>query len=1107
MQMKALQCRLLGDFQINIGDVPIENFPTDKIRALLAYLAAEADRPHARTHLANLLWSEWDESAARSNLRKSLFRLRKTLGETAESLLTITRSSVQLHSETAVIDLLRFEQLAQKDEIDSLAQAANLYKGDLLAGLTLVDAPAFDEWLTVRREQLHQQALTLFHQLGELYMARQEFGLAQKYATRQVALEPWHEPAHQQLMRAYAAAGQRAQALVQYEQCIAVLDAEMGMKPTLETQQLAAAIRRQALPEIRLHHFPPPQTTFIGREADVERVIARLHNPQTRLITITGTGGVGKTRLAIEAVTRSLAHVGIQDAYFVPLSSIRTQDGIWQTLGTQLGVQPDPRGSLPAAVIDFLRDRMPLLILDNYEQLAPHTGCIEELLRAVPDVRIVVTSRVPLNLRAEWRMPLEGLTVPVATAVDIASYPSVELLLTAGQQVQPDLVLSSENKTDIGRICRDLAGMPLALEMAGSWLALFSPRLLADQIERGLDFLVATRRDMPARHRSLRVIFDHAQQQLQPAERQLLGQLASFQDSFTLPAVLNITATTLPAINKLVDHALVQRQANDRYSLHPVLLSFLQESKADVSDLLQKHAYYYLQQVAAMGFKTIAQLVADISHDIANVRAAWQWAIAHRNDELLATSLDGLRTYYEFRGSYDEGRTQFATAAQLLPISALKNRLHLAEAACALKLGDFETTKVVVEAVVATDIDETRLAALILLGRLYEQRTEYDTAVAILKEALTLAEPQSEDAARIWNILGQIYAYRGPMEERIAAHQQALAISLALGDELQTAECYATLSEIYKDTGAYDDAMTHIKQALAIAEHLDHRANIGLYTQKLGTLYWRQEQLAEAQLHYETALAIGQELNHKRSIMICTGSLGILAKRHRDYDQALDCYRRAVQVAKQLGDKASQAVYLGNIGNVYMDIGVYTRALDYYQRAIALDRATGALGGVGRHLGNIGDMLKFQQRYAEAVPYFEEAVPYLRQGALHYFLCWVLVSYAECLFEVGRFEEAKAVNAEGGQLAAEMDREFYYSSSLILNARMVATNGDIETAVAQLNALRTQTVYPEILAEIDFFVWQINNDSTAQAAAAERFARLYQDTKRVRFHERLMAVQ
>ncbi len=345
------------------------------------------------------------------------------------------------------------------------------------------------------------------------------------------------------------------------------------------------------------------------------------------------------------------------------------------------------------------------------------------------------------------------------------------------------------------------------------------------------------------------------------------------------------------------------------------------------------------------------------------------------------------------------------------------------------------------------------------------------------------------------------------MEERIAAHEQALAISSALGDELQTAECYATLSGIYKDTGAYDEAMTHMKQALAIVERLDHRANIGLYTQKLGTLYWRQERLAEAEACYEKALTIVQELNHKRSIMICTGSLGILAKRRRDYDQALVYYRRVVQSAKQLGDKATQAVFLGNIGNVYMDIGHYARALDYYQRAITLDRAIGAMGGVGRHLGNIGDMLKFQQRYAEALPFFEEAIPYMRQTTYHYYLCWALVSYAECLFAVGRVEEAKAANAEGGQLATEMDREFYYSSSLILTARMLAANGDVETAVAQLNALRTQTAYPELLAEIDFFLWQISRDSAAREAAKERFARLYKDTKRIRFRERLDMMQ
>ena len=1109
--MTKLNLRLLGEFQASVDATPIEDFATDKVRALLAYLAVEADRAHARTQLATLLWGEWDEAAAKSNLRKALFRLRKALGDSvtstgsglAEKTLTITRNDVGLHSDSAEIDFHQFTDLLQSNDINDLEQAADLYRGDLLAGMALPDAPAFEDWLIVQREQLQQQLLTLLYQLGELYLAQDDYESVHAVAARQLALEPWREAAHRQIMRAYDAAGQRSEALAQYERCVAVLDEELGVEPSAETEALVAAIRGEQLLTTHLFHFAPPQTLFVGRAVDVNRVIARLNAPDVRLVTLTGTGGVGKTRLAIEAVTRSL---GNRTAYFIPLATVTTQDGIWQLLGEQLAIKPSPRGIVIEDILAFLRERAPLLVFDNYEQLLPDTRCIERILADAPDVQILVTSRAPLKLRAEWRLPLDGLDVPPIDAAEIADFPAVELLVTTGQQVQPELQLSAENTPFFGRICRALAGMPLALEMAGSWLNLFTLQLLADQIESNLDFLVATRTDMPERHRSLRAIFDYSTAQLRSAEHTLLKQLTIFHGDFSFEAALTILTASPLLFNALIDHALVQRHGENRFGLHPVLYSFLREDQLatefDTKTLHQQHAHYYLQRIALLDDANVAASVSEIGRDLANVTAAWNWAVTQCDTDLIANALAGQLTYYEFRGSYETGLKQFATAAERLSDPVLVNRLRLAEATCLQKLGDLDRAVALVEQIVRSDAVETQLPALIRLARLYERRADHEEAIATAQQALALAEPQSAEAAQIWRILGAVYQYRGSLEKRLEAHRQTLSINETLGDELQSAESHTQLSLIYKDTGQYEEGINHAKQAIAIAERLGHRERLAQYVNNLGRIYVRQGEYELAQTCYEQVQEIATALNHKQFLTISIGNLGSIFKIRRDYATALRHYERAIEIAEQIGDKASQAVFLGNTGNAYMDIGQYDRAIIYFERAATIDGDSNA-PSIGRHLGNTGDALKFQHRYADALPYFEQAIPYLRKSDATYFLCWVLVSYAECLFEVGRFDEARAANLEGEQLATEIGREIYQLFSTLLAARLDARNGNRLATIERLKNLRKQESDLEYLAEIDFAIWQISGEQADLTVAQESNMRLYNETKRERYRTRL----
>lgn len=1091
--MTRLTVRLLGEFAASIDGTEIE-FATDKVRGLLAFLAAEAEIAHPRTQLATLLWGDWDDKGAKANLRKSLFRLKKGLGDSAEILLTITRSSVQFHAAHAEIDLQQFTQLAQNDDIASLTIAAAHYQGGFLTGLAVEDAPEFNEWLTVQREALHQQYLALLYQLGELHLAQGDFAEAQRFAQEQLALESWREGAHRQMMRVFEAQGKRAEALAQYDNCRTVLEEELGVAVSAETEQLAAAIRGEQLLTTHLHQFLAPQTRFVGRQADINRVLAHLNTPSTRLVTLIGTGGVGKTRLAVETVMRS---VGNRAAYFLPLSTITTQDGIWQLLAERLEIKSDSR-RLHDEVCIFLRERAPLLVFDNYEQLLPTTSCIERLLADAPDVQILVTSRAPLNLRAEWRLPLEGLDVPAVDAVAIADYSAVELLLTTGRQVQPDFAISAENSPHLIRICRALAGMPLALEMAGSWLNLFTPELLADEIERNLDFLVATRSDMPERHRSLRAIFDYAQAQLHAAERQLLTQLTVFQGSFSLKATLAILAPSPIVLNKLIDHALLQRQSDNRFGLHPVLRSFLSGELS--AEIHRKHATYYLEHIAATTTANIAETVNDISTDLANVRSAWGWAVSAQADDLLANALDGLLAYYEFRGSYAEGRTQFAVAAMALPPSDLVNRLRLAEAICLQQQGDLEGAIALVQTTLQANA--TDLPALMRLAHLYEQRADYEDALSVAQQAMTLADPHSADAATIWNILGLIYRRLGSLEQRLEAYRHALAINEVLGEVAGSAECHNMIGLIYRDKGQYDEGITHLEQAITIAKQQEHHANLARFLNNLGRIYASQHKLAPAKRSFEEALAIAQKLNHKQRIAICTGNLGTIANQTHNYPTAIAYYKQAISLAAQLGDKSSQSVYLGNMGGAMVNMGQYAAAIDCFERACAFARMTNESREIGRELAYIGDTYRYQHQFAKSLPFFEESIPHLRQVDGIYFLCWALISYAESLFEVGRFEEAQQANLEGGAMANAAGRETYVLVSELVAARLNA-RADKAAAISQLRLLREQAHDLEHIAEIDYAIWRITGDSADFATAEKSMERLYAATKWAWFRSRL----
>ena len=412
------------------GSVNIER---RKTLTLLAYLAVTG-RAHSREELITLLWPDLDAARGRAQLRNTLADLQRVIGK---GWLDTEGDQVKLAGGRGLrIDVGRFHELIAQVAAHShpphrpcdacltaLTEAANLYAADFLAGFTLEDAAEFDAWQTFQTETLRLELAGVLEKLAMGLAGRQEYDAAISHARRWSALDPLHEPAQRLLMQLHAWAGDRAAAVRQYQECVRVLQAELGIEPEPETTALFAAIRggtagqpTSALPlslsPTPAHNLPPDPTPFIGRERELAQIAERLADPACRQLTILGPGGMGKTRLAIQAA-RSEADRFAHGAYFVDMTTVTAPGLLAAVILQAISVTGQGAADTEAELLRFLRDRHMLLVLDGFEHLVDGaTELLPALLRGAPKVKLLISSRVRLNLREEWLAPLEGLEAP-----------------------------------------------------------------------------------------------------------------------------------------------------------------------------------------------------------------------------------------------------------------------------------------------------------------------------------------------------------------------------------------------------------------------------------------------------------------------------------------------------------------------------------------------------------------------------------------------------------------------------------------------------------------------------------------------------------------------
>jgi len=660
-----------------------------KATALLSYLAVTRSRHH-REALAALLWPESGPEAAYSALRNVLWILRQT---PLVRLLRADRSTVELVEDGSLwVDVLRFRDLtgdcpagghARTEACaacaPTLEEAVSLAEAPFMEGFMVTNADGFDDWQFAEREALQRELTETLDRLTAFYAEAEDWAAVAAHARRWLRVDRLSEVSYRRLMRGLAALGRRGEALRSYEECQRTLDRELGLSPETATTELAERIRnaevgpRERPAAGRRTNLPAALTPFVGREDAIARVAGLLRGGEARLVSLIGLGGIGKTSLAMQ-IGRKLQDEMADGVFFIPLGTVGEREVAESTIAGILGTphSRDKGAHLALELEDYLRERQTLLILDEVEGIASIGDTLTRLLSAAPRTRCLVTSHIPLNVGGETVVSLHGLDYPAedVPVEAIGEYDAIRLLKVAERRVDSASTSREPELHAMARVARLLEGFPLGLEMAGAWRGVFSWREIADRIASNLDFLVHTHRDVPARHRNLRAVYEQAWRLLSREERTSLCRLALFHGGFTIEAAERTTDSSPAVLASLAKRCLIRRVDPERYQVHELLRQFslenLQRTGGDFEAAAERHAGYFVTLVedSFARLKGLDQLAAlrRLQRDLPNIRAAWLHAANAGRAELLRRACHGMFFFFDMRGHFEEGARAFFDA-------------------------------------------------------------------------------------------------------------------------------------------------------------------------------------------------------------------------------------------------------------------------------------------------------------------------------------------------------------------------------------------------------------------------------------------------------------
>jgi predicted ATPase/class 3 adenylate cyclase len=652
--------------------------------------------------------------------------------------------------------------------------------------------------------------------------------------------------------------------------------------------------------DYRPNNLPIQVTAFVGRQKEVSQAQAMLSG--CRLLTITGPGGVGKTRLALQVASEVIDEY-LGGVWYVELAHLQDPSLVPQAVAKTIGVREQEGRPILEVLADYLQKKEILVLLDNCEHLIDACAKFADwMLRSAPEAKVLATSRQNLALSAEQVFPLGGMDIPEwEYPENLRRFSAVELFLQSAQRVSAGFEIQEDELNMAARICRLVQGMPLAILLAAAWVDTLTLEEIAGEISQSVDFLESELRDLPERHRSMRAAFEYSWNLLSEEEQTAFARMAVFRGGFESQAARTITAASIRTLTKLIHKSLLQRDSRTgRFSLHEILRQLAAEhlvAAGDEDTIREAHSSYYLSTLAQLepDLKGKRQLEAldQIEADFENIRTAWSWAVKNKDADKVGGALESLFLFTSFRSHFAEGYELFRQARQQWPSTDQESAAALA----GRLLGRYPDQEQAPEAVYQRGLEIARESgvpaevayALNELGRyLAHSGSDYGRGMALLQDSLAMYREMGDNfaTARVLDDIAFGYSM-SDQEKRISYGKKSLQLRRQTGDRIGEANVLRNLAVAAAWLGRFPEALQYVEPALGIAREMGDRNSIGWLVSILAETNFYLGNFSEGREQMEEALRISREIGDRDLIRNCLlGKSILISIVDEDYEQA-----------------------------------------------------------------------------------------------------------------------------------------------------------------------------------------------------------------------------
>jgi len=717
------------------------------------------------------------------------------------------------------------------------------------------------------------------------------------------------------------------------------------------------------------NNLPIQPTPFVGRQDELADLDNLISDPDNRLISIVGAGGMGKTRLALAEAEHQLYAITSSNGkeeprfpdgvFLVRLAPLETTEAMIPTIAEATGFQFYEGVEPKQQILDFFREKRLLLLMDNFEHLMEGVSLLPEITQAAPDVKILVTSREKLNLSGEVTYPLRGMRFPEEEEFELSGeekpYSSVELFLQCAKRSIPDFSPNDEELKSIGYICRLVEGMPLGVELAAAWMEMLVPGEIASEIQKSLDFLEAEAIDIPDRHRSIRTVFDYTWKLLGGDQQEIMKKVSVFRGGFTAEAAYEVAGASLKQLLRLVNKSLLQRSSTGRLNMHELLRKYASEKLRPDEEIQARnqHCEYFAEFLHRREAIIRCGEQNEALKEMDNIRSGLKWAVTQRKIPEIRKQILSLWWLHQFQGWSNETTAFLEFAAREIGTEETKGDIGILYAQILVLLGASYVSA------------GQRKAGTKCLQKSQEILRQLDAqlelawangAVALFDEPFTFRDSEEqafqeslltyqENGLR-WGIAftlswwanRMIYSGRGRRyEDAGRLYNEALQINIDLQDQRGIAWCIGGLGMIARYQGEYKKAKKFLEESLRVMDAIGNKIVVGNCLEGLGDMAIHMGEYREGEAYHLEALRVRRSIGHQVGIATSIADLGTIALFMCNYELARERCQEALEAFQDFGEQVLAGYVLGKLGDIAIAVGDLQEARSMYHSAMEIE--------------------------------------------------------------------------------------------------------------------------------------------------------------------------